>query len=113
MASPRRSKRPPKSRLLLRWLGVAALCLVAFLYYRPAQTYLRTRHTLAARAADVHVLQVQHTQLERLVAASASDAALAREARRLGLVRPGERLFIVKGIARWKKLHAVTLRPSG
>ena len=112
MAS-RRSKRPPKSRLLLRWLGVAALCLVAFLYYRPAQSYLRTRHTLASRAAEVNALRAEHDQLERLVAASASDAALAREARRLGLVRPGERLFIVKGIARWEKLHAATLRPSG
>ena len=33
-------------------------------------------------------------------AASTSDAALAREARRLGLVKPGEQLFIVKGIDR-------------
>ena len=31
----------------------------------------------------------------------------------LGLVRPGERLFIVKGIGRWKKLHGVTLGSSG
>jgi hypothetical protein len=28
-----------------------------------------------------------------------------REARRLGLVKPGERLFIVKGIAAWRKNH--------
>jgi hypothetical protein len=41
--------------------------------------------------------------LQRLVAASTSDAELAREARRLGLVKPGERLFIVKGINRWMK----------
>jgi len=30
---------------------------------------------------------------------------LIREARRLGLVKPGERLFIVRGIAAWRKHH--------
>ena len=58
-------------------------------------------------------LRAEQLQLQRLVAASTSDAALAREARRLGLVRPGERLFIVKGIARWEKRHAVTLGSGG
>ena len=42
-------------------------------------------------------LRSQHAKLERLVAASTSDAELAREARRLGLVKPGEQLFIVRG----------------
>jgi hypothetical protein len=48
--------------------------------------------------------------LARLVAASTSDAELAREARRLGLVKPGERLFIVKGIDGWQKRHASLAR---
>lgn len=109
----RRTRRPPTSRLLLRWLGVGVLCLVALLYYRPAQTYLRTRAAVAAQTAEVRRLQLEHAQLERLVAASTSDAALAREARRLGLIRPGERLFIVKGIARWRKQHPVTLGSGG
>ena len=30
---------------------------------------------------------------------------LVREARRLGLVKPGERLFIVRGIPAWRKHH--------
>jgi hypothetical protein len=37
---------------------------------------------------------------------SASSDALAREARRLGFIRPGEHLFIVKGIQAWKKVHS-------
>ena len=109
----RRSKRPSKSRLALRWLGVAALCLVALLYCRPARTYLQKRDTVGARTAEVRLLRAEHVRLQRLVEASTSDAALAREARRLGLVRPGERLFIVKGIARWEKQHAVTLGGRG
>lgn len=109
----RRRKRPPKSRLFLRWLGLGALCLLAFLYFRPARTYLSTRHSLEQRAAEVRQLQQQHDRLQRLVAASASDAELAREARRLGLVRPGERLFIVKGIERWLAQHPATLGRDG
>ena len=106
MAARRRSsKRPPKRQLALRWLGVAVLCLVAFLYYRPARSYLETRQTLEQRSAEVRALAEQKQQLQRLVDASASDAVLAREARRLGLVKPGERLFIVKGIQKWKRLH--------
>ena len=101
----RGSRRPPRSRLLLRWLGVAVLCLVAFLYYRPAKTYFEKRDTLSKRTEEVQRLRTQKAHLERLVAASTSDAALAREARRLGLVKPDEQLFIVKGIGKWRRAH--------
>jgi cell division protein FtsB len=101
----RRRKRPPTSRLLLRWAAVAAFLLVTVLYYRPARTYLHTRHTVSARADEVRTLRRKHEQLQRLVAASTSDAELAREARRLGLVKPGEHLYIVKGINRWLNRH--------
>ena len=100
-----RRTRNGRPRRPLRWLGVGALCLVAFLYSRPARTYFETRSNLSAREAEVRQLQQQKAKLRRLLAASTSDAALAREARRLGLVRPGERLFIVKGIAKWQREH--------
>jgi hypothetical protein len=41
--------------------------------------------------------------LERRLEFTGTDAFIEREARRLGLVRPGERLFIVKGVERSKK----------
>lgn len=81
------------------------LCLVGFLYYRPAKTYFEKRAELANRTAEVQLLRAQNARLERRVAISNSDAALAREARRLGLVKPGEQLFIVKGIADWRRTH--------
>jgi cell division protein FtsB len=102
----RRRTRPPSSRLLLRWAAVGAFVVVGILYYRPARTYLHTRHAVAERTAEVRKLRRQHEHLQRLVAASTSDAELAREARRLGLVKPGEQLFIVKGINRWLKWNA-------
>ena len=88
-------------------------CVLAFLYYKPARTYLHTRHTLDGRTAEVRQLEAQHERLQRLVTASSSDAELAREARRLGMVHPGEHLFIVKGIARWLKHHPATLGSDG
>jgi cell division protein FtsB len=108
-----RRKRPPRTRLALRWGGVAVFVVLALLYYKPARTYLHTRHTVDARTAEVRQLNEQHVHLQRLVAAAASDAELAREARRLGMVHPGERLFIVKGIARWLKHHPATLGSDG
>jgi cell division protein FtsB len=104
---PRRMrKRPPRSRSFLRWVVVVGACLVAILYYKPARMYLHARDTVAARSAEVRKLRARHHHLQQLVAASTSDAELAREARRLGFVKPGERLFIVKGIKRWRKAHA-------
>jgi cell division protein FtsB len=82
------------------------LALLGVLYYKPARTSLQTRNTVAARQAEVRALEAQHEQLQRLVAASGSDAELAREARRLGYVKPGERLFIVKGIKKWLRNSA-------
>ena len=105
-----RLQRPPH---LLRWLAVAGVAFLAFLYYRPLRTYLETRSTLAGRKAEVRRLEAEHTRLERRLAASRSDAALALEARRLALVKPGERLFIVKGIAAWRKAHGATLGRGG
>jgi cell division protein FtsB len=104
MASRRRA-RGPRWRSLRVWIALAAVAIVGVLYYKPARTYLHTRHTVAQRNAEVQQLQRQHRQLQRLVAASTSDAELAREARRLGLVKPGEKLFIVRGISTWRKHH--------
>jgi cell division protein FtsB len=89
------------------------LCLLAFLYFKPARTYLAKRHQLAVTHAEVVGLRAEQQRLRRLVAASSSDAELAREARRLGLVLPGERLFIVKGIQRWLKQHPATVAGDG
>jgi len=102
----RRRRRGPKWRSPRIWIAVVAVLVVGVLYYKPARTYLRTRDALSDRAAEVQKLRAQHAKLERLVAASTSDAELAREARRLGLVKPGEQLFIVRGIKRWLKTHA-------
>jgi cell division protein FtsB len=112
-ASQRRRRRPRRSVLVRRWLGVGGLLLIGLLYYRPLHTYVATRKTLAERAADVRQLRSERRSLERKVADATTDSALVREARRLGLVRPGERLFIVKGIEAWERARHTIRRHGG
>ena len=95
-----------------RLLALGALVLLGFLYWKPLHTYLRTKHELQASRAQVNALQVQQKQLQRRIAEIGSDSELVSEARRLGLVKPGEQLFIVKGIPDWRRAQR-TLRRNG
>jgi cell division protein FtsB len=85
-----------------RLLAIGALALVAFLYWRPLHTYLRTKHDLQATRAQVQTLRAEKARLVRRIALANTEPELIREGRLLGLVRPGERLFIVRGIAAWR-----------
>ena len=91
---------------------MGGLALVALLYYRPLRTYLHARHAVAQRSAEVRTLRAENRTLERQLSRATSSAALVQQARRLGLVKPGERLFIVKGIAEWRRLHS-TIKDRG
>lgn len=114
-AKKKRRKRA-RQRLLtvmLRWCMVGALAFIAFLYYRPLTTFLHTRGQLADRRAEVADLRVERQRLETRLAATASTDVLVREARRIGYVRPGERLFIVKGIPEWRRARRATIGHDG
>jgi cell division protein FtsB len=93
--------------LARRWLAVVAVVLIGYAYYHPLRSWFETRDELSSRRAEVAQLQEQRRELQDRLRASTSIEALAREARRLGFVRPGEHLFIVKGIAAWKKAHSI------
>jgi len=89
--------------LVLRWCAVGVLALIGLLYYRPLTNYADTKATLDERRAEVHELREERERLSARLAHSSTVAALSREARRMGLVREGERLFIVKGIPEWRR----------
>ena len=108
-----RRRRPPRSTIALRWAGVAALALVGLLYYRPLHAYLHSSKALDVRRTEVRALDAQKRSLERRLGVSTSVAALEREARRLGYVKPGEHLYIVKGIGEWRKHLRASLRSRG
>ena len=98
-------RRIPRGRFLLRWLAVGVLVFIAFLYSQPLRSYLSTRDALAERSDEVRSLREQKLRLERRLEDGDTPAALMREAHRLGYVKPGERLFIVKGINAWLRAH--------
>ncbi|HEX7627065.1 MAG TPA: septum formation initiator family protein [Gaiellaceae bacterium] len=85
-----------------RLLALGAVVLVAFLYWKPLHTYMHTKGELQARKAEVVQLRDEKARLEKRIAEADTGDQLLREARRLGLVKPGERLFIVRGIGAWR-----------
>ena len=84
------------------------LVVVAYFYYRPLSSWMHTRNALRDRENQVAALQRQKDTLTRAVVRATSLPALERRARRIGLIRPGEQLFIVKGIPAWKRAHRAT-----
>jgi Septum formation initiator len=93
------------------WL-VGLLALSVYLYYRPLASYFGTRNDLAAQQASLVGLSDQKAELQHRLVSATSTQATQREARRIGFVRPGEQLFIVKGIPAWRKAHH-SLRGNG
>jgi cell division protein FtsB len=111
MAAARRRRKPSRAVLIRRYVAIGVLLLVGLLYYRPLKAYVDARGELAQRSAAVHQLEQQKTRLEHRLGSSTSLATLAREARALGYVRPGEHLFIVKGINEWRQRLRRSLSP--
>jgi cell division protein FtsB len=101
----KRPRRPPAGTLARRWSVVAGVIVVAYLYYHPLRTYFATKHELDSSHAQVAQLSAQHRQLREQLTAASSNGTLARQARELGYVRPGEELFIVQGIDAWLRAH--------
>jgi hypothetical protein len=106
---PRKGRRPSRSLVLRRWLAVGALVLIALLYYRPIRAYIDARGQLAQHQRLVQQLRTDKARLQRRLGSSTSIATLAREARALGYVKPGEHLYIVKGINHWRKVQRASL----
>jgi cell division protein FtsB len=98
--------RPRRRRRFTRLLALGLIVLLGLLYYRPVRAYLETKRSVEARTAEVRELAARKHDLEERLAEIRSGSTLVRGARRLGLVKPGERLFIVRGIPEWRRAHA-------
>ncbi|HET9289161.1 MAG TPA: septum formation initiator family protein [Gaiella sp.] len=103
----KRKRERTRRRRAPRWLlPVVVLGVVSFLYVRPIDTYLETRGQLEERRAEVATLRAERARATARLERATSLDELARAARRIGYVRPGEHLFIVKGTADWKRRRA-------
>jgi hypothetical protein len=112
VASRKRNARARRRRLGRLWAVVLA-GVVAFLYYQPITTWLETRAELGRRQAEVVGLRAERARLEARFEQETSLPALARDARCIGYVRPGERLFIVGGIPEARRQCGATLGDDG
>jgi cell division protein FtsB len=103
MPSRKKRRRRVAGPAARRWFAVGALVLVGLLYYRPLHDYLDARSERAVKTAAVVHLQKEQTSLEKRLQRAWSPSVIAREARALGYIQPGEHLFIVKDIPQWRR----------
>ena len=76
--------------------------MVAVGYVQPLRAYRDARDDVSAQRAEVERITSGNVALEQRIAEAGTAEYVEREARKLGLVQPGERLFIVTGIDEWK-----------
>ena len=78
--------------LLIVFVGLVAL------YVNPLRSYFETRAESGERREQVRVLEREHAKLDARRRALTRPAVVEAEARRLGMVRPGERPFVVRNL---------------
>src|SRR3954452_21788993 len=85
----------------IRWDRVSRVALLVvllvlvYLYAGPARSYWDTMHQAKARRAEVAELKRENARLRARRDALRGPSALAREARLLGMVKPGERPYVI------------------
>jgi hypothetical protein len=88
----------------IRWdrLGrIALLCvlaLVLYLYIGPTRSWFSTLHESKQRNAERERLQAENRSLKERRDALRRPGTLEMEARRLGMVRGGEKDFVIRGL---------------
>jgi cell division protein FtsB len=83
-----------------RWALIAVLGFVLYLYVGPAATWVSTYREAERKRADVAKLQAENRELRERRRELRDPAALEREARRLGLVKAGEKSYVIDGLPR-------------
>jgi cell division protein FtsL len=91
-------RRPSRSQLALRWVGAAILVAIALSYIHPLTSYRHAQQEVAERQASISTLERENGELTKKLLDAGKSEFVVREARRLGLVREGEHLFIVNGV---------------
>jgi cell division protein FtsB len=93
-----------RRRSTIRWDRVSRFALasvlgvVVLLYISPAKHWIEQSQTADEQNTELRDLTREHRRLERQVKALDSPGALEREARRLGMVRVGERAYVIENL---------------
>jgi len=81
-----------------RWALIGVFALVLYLYIGPALNWISTYREAGRQRAEVAELRAENAKLRTRKAELTEKGALEREARRLGMVKAGERAYIVEGL---------------
>ncbi len=81
-----------------RWALIAVLAFVLYLYVGPAVSWVSTYREAGQKRAELAVLKERNAQLEARRRELPDRRALEREARRLGMVRVGERSYVIENL---------------
>ena len=88
----------------MRWDRVGRIALlvlllgVAVAYVGPARSLLSTWRDSNAKQAQLQTLEHEHEALIRRAKELRDPRTVQAEARRLGMVKPGERSYVVRGL---------------
>jgi cell division protein FtsB len=77
---------------------LVVLLLLVYLYVGPIRSWWSTWQDSKAKQAQVERLERENAALRKRRAALQTPQALEREARRMGMVKPDERPFVVRGL---------------
>lgn len=101
-AAPRRRVQKRRGPRNLRWdrLGRLALLgtlgVILLLYVSPTKHWIEQSRTAGAQEQELQELGEENRRLKSRVSALRDPAELEREARRLGMVKQGERSYVIR-----------------
>ena len=88
----------------IRWDRVSRVALMSvlgvimLLYVSPATHWVEQSRTAGEQKGELRELTAKNRQLKRRVRELREPGALEREARRLGMVRQGERSYVIENL---------------
>jgi cell division protein FtsB len=84
---------------ITRWALLALVATLLLLYIQPLRSYLSSSQRASAQHQQVQQLRAEHAKLLRERAALGRPGAITEQARRMGMIKPGEHPFAVTGLA--------------
>jgi cell division protein FtsB len=79
---------------------LAVLAIILALYISPAKHWIEQSRTAGAQREELGQLKSEQHRLQRQVRDLRRPAALEREARKLGMIKGGERSYVIRGLPR-------------
>jgi cell division protein FtsB len=83
-----------------RWAIACVLALIVYLYIGPARDWVSTYGEAKLKRQEVAALKAENQRLRERKRELQAPSAVEREARKLGMVKAGERAYVVRGLPR-------------